>query len=132
MNWLGVDLNFCTGGERISQNDSERSAIHLLDAVESQLLQSEELYGLFGMQSTCEIELPIAQSGELVVEPKPQVAEPNEVVVERRVVREGGGFKALNITLVWDDPSDLDLSVLCPSGTTINYKNKRACEGELR
>ena len=47
------------------------------------------------------------------------------------VVEEGGEIGRVNVILTWDDRSDLDLAVRCPTGEEINYNKKRACGGEL-
>ncbi|MCF8479931.1 MAG: hypothetical protein K9H25_05830 [Rhodospirillum sp.] len=48
-----------------------------------------------------------------------------------RVANEGGRDGDVTVTLSWDGPSDLDLHVVCPDGTEINFQNARACGGEL-
>ena len=41
-----------------------------------------------------------------------------------RVIEEKGTIGAINITLQWFDPNDLDLFVICPCGTEISHFNK--------
>lgn len=37
----------------------------------------------------------------------------------------------VEITLIWNDVADLDLSVLCPNNETIMFEKRHACGGEL-
>ena len=49
-----------------------------------------------------------------------------------RMSREGSMTGVFNISLIWDDISDLDLHVVCPSGEKIYYANKKSkCGGVL-
>lgn len=54
--------------------------------------------------------------------------------IDERLEREDAKSGAIEVTLAWDGPSDLDLSVTCPGGPTIGqtimFNNKRACGGE--
>jgi S1-C subfamily serine protease len=54
--------------------------------------------------------------------------------IDERLDREDAKSGAIEVTLAWDGPADLDLSVTCPSGPTIGqtimFNNKRACGGE--
>ena len=63
--------------------------------------------------------VPQAASAE---EPK----EPDKAVLE-----EGGEIGKVNVILSWQDRSDLDLAVVCPSSEKIYHANKTACGGEL-
>ena len=47
------------------------------------------------------------------------------------VVSEGATLGALNILLSWQGSADLDLSVTCPSGAILNYRDRNACGGKL-
>ncbi len=47
------------------------------------------------------------------------------------VLQEGGTMGAVNIILSWQGSADLDLSVSCPGGGVIDFRNKQACGGEL-
>ncbi len=47
------------------------------------------------------------------------------------VAEEGGALGTVNLILSWQGRADLDLSVTCPGGAVINYRNKQACGGEL-
>jgi hypothetical protein len=51
--------------------------------------------------------------------------------IDRRLDREGGQRGELNVTLVWDNRSDLDLEVVCPGGARINFRQPRNCGGRL-
>ena len=49
-----------------------------------------------------------------------------------RAAREGAKVGDVTITLMWDDRTDLDLHVFCPSGEEISYNNTHsACGGYL-
>ena len=49
-----------------------------------------------------------------------------------RLNRENASFGECNITLMWNDPSDLDLHVICPCGEEISFTNRRSkCGGIL-
>lgn len=54
--------------------------------------------------------------------------------IDERLQREGAEAGAIEVSLAWDGPADLDLSVTCPGGVTIGdtimFNNKRACGGE--
>lgn len=54
--------------------------------------------------------------------------------IDERLDREDAKSGAIEVTLAWDGPADLDLSVTCPGGPTIGqtimFNNKRACGGE--
>lgn len=56
----------------------------------------------------------------------PQATQPEDVVRE-----EGGAIGKVNVILSWQDTSDLDLTVTCPSGMKIYFASKQACGGEL-
>ena len=55
--------------------------------------------------------------------------EPEEVT--DTVLEEGGALGVVNIILSWQGSADLDLSVSCPDGGLIDYRNKQGCGGEL-
>ncbi len=55
--------------------------------------------------------------------------EPGEVT--DTVLEEGGILGAVNIILSWQGSADLDLSMSCPGGRVIDYRNKQGCGGEL-
>lgn len=46
---------------------------------------------------------------------------------DRRITERGASRGALNFVLEWASRDDIDLSVTCPSGETISYKNRAAC-----
>jgi len=63
-----------------------------------------------------------------------QLTERNNLVdpeVEERRTAQGGAVGAVTVTLIWDDPADLDLYLQCPDGVYINHQNTQACGGEL-
>ena len=51
--------------------------------------------------------------------------------VKDRAERAGAQLGDLNFTLIWDGQDDLDLSVACPSGGTLNYFRRETCRGQL-
>ena len=51
--------------------------------------------------------------------------------VEKKITDRGGARGALNFTLEWGTIDDVDLSVTCPTGVTISYRNKGDCNGTL-
>ncbi|MEX0282140.1 MAG: hypothetical protein AB3N13_13235 [Arenibacterium sp.] len=51
--------------------------------------------------------------------------------VERRIDERGATRGALNFSIAWAGPDDVDLHVTCPSGETINYRKTQACGGAL-
>ncbi|PRX10056.1 UNVERIFIED_ORG: hypothetical protein BCL66_105242 [Martelella mediterranea] len=50
--------------------------------------------------------------------------------INKRLAEADAGSGALEISLIWDGPSDLDLWVNCPDGT-INFQQPTACGGTL-
>jgi hypothetical protein len=59
-------------------------------------------------------------------------ADERDRTFDERVEREGGETGAMNISLAWQGPSDLDLVVQCPSGEVIDYQHTSACGGRLQ
>ncbi len=49
--------------------------------------------------------------------------------VGRKIVERGAERGALNFALSWSSTDDVDLSVTCPNGQTISYKNRVDCNG---
>ena len=60
--------------------------------------------------------------------PPPPPPPPNDA---DRAQRQGAQRGKLQIILAWDDRNDLDLHVVCPNGTDINFIRRRACGGTL-
>jgi len=62
-----------------------------------------------------------------------QSTEELEQDFEERIEQEGGTEGELTITLIWEGDADLDLSVVCPDGSTIDYNGpfSPACGGRL-
>lgn len=49
-----------------------------------------------------------------------------------RLTREGAQTGQVQVSLIWDNTNDLDLSVICPSGERISFDNKLSkCGGQL-
>jgi hypothetical protein len=66
--------------------------------------------------------------------PNDRAAAPTAPEAERddfrdRLAQTGGGDGALTVSLKWDDPSDLDLTVLCPGDQRLSGASPRACGG---
>ncbi|TVS00316.1 MAG: hypothetical protein EA406_00850 [Rhodospirillales bacterium] len=59
--------------------------------------------------------------------PREPARAPDEI--DRRRDAAGGQQGELTVTLVWDSLTDLDLHVTCPSGETINFRNRTGCNG---
>lgn len=59
----------------------------------------------------------------------PPANPPSEI--DKRLEREQAKTGELQISLIWDGPSDLDLHVFCPDGTEIYYSRKASCGGTL-
>ena len=57
--------------------------------------------------------------------------EPPKSDIDKRLEREQAKSGELQISLVWDGPSDLDLHVFCPNGEEIYYSRKASCGGTL-
>ena len=51
--------------------------------------------------------------------------------LERRIDERGATRGALNFSIAWAGPDDVDIHVTCPNGETINYRKKQACGGTL-
>ncbi len=49
----------------------------------------------------------------------------------QRAERQGAKRGKLQVILAWDDVNDLDLRVICPNGSDINYIRRHACGGTL-
>ena len=50
---------------------------------------------------------------------------------EDRARRRGAQGGKMQVILAWDDRNDLDLQIICPDGSGINYIRRRACGGTL-
>ncbi|MEE2950492.1 MAG: hypothetical protein VYD57_04450 [Pseudomonadota bacterium] len=57
--------------------------------------------------------------------------EAEETDIDRARENAGGQSGDITVTLIWNGRSDLDLEVTCPNGSTVDYRNRRACGGEL-
>lgn len=58
-------------------------------------------------------------------------APPPDPTIEQRREAAGGETGDVTITLIWNDPADLDLHLLCPNGQKIFYGDKNECGGRL-
>ena len=50
---------------------------------------------------------------------------------EQRAQRRGAQGGKMQVILAWDDRNDLDLRIVCPDGTDINFIRRNACGGTL-
>jgi len=82
-------------------------------------------------------ERPPSQQQTLLPPDDDDVAPPDEEIppddYEERLRDEDIEEGEMQITLIWDGDPDLDLKIICPDGTTIDYRNKvgGACGGVL-
>ena len=68
----------------------------------------------------------------LVVETGEEVSNPDLSDFHDRLEREGAKSGQVQVSLIWDNQNDLDLSVVCPSGERISFDNKlSSCGGQL-
>ncbi|WP_029011517.1 hypothetical protein [Niveispirillum irakense] len=61
----------------------------------------------------------------------PPPSQAQDAEFDRRMEEAGAKEGDLTITLIWDTTSDLDLYVICPDGTEIDFRRKTACGGQL-
>ena len=73
-----------------------------------------------------------ANSPALEVESGEEVSNPDLSDFHDRLAREGGKSGQVQVSLIWDNLNDLDLSIICPSGERISFENKLSrCGGQL-
>jgi hypothetical protein len=71
-------------------------------------------------------------SAALEVESGEEVSNPDLSDFHDRLAREGAKSGQVQVSLIWDNLNDLDLSVICPSGERISFENKLSrCGGQL-
>ncbi|MEE2747333.1 MAG: hypothetical protein VX473_02565 [Candidatus Thermoplasmatota archaeon] len=71
-------------------------------------------------------------SEKLVEETGEEVSNPDLSEFHDRLAREGAQTGQVQVSLIWDNKNDLDLSVICPSGERISFDNKlSSCGGQL-
>lgn len=63
--------------------------------------------------------------------PTPAPPPPQPSPDAERARREGARSGRIQVILAWDDVNDLDLSVVCPNGRRIDYRQTSACGGTL-
>lgn len=71
---------------------------------------------------------PAPQPASLPEPAPPPATDPD---IQRRLDRAGAEQGDLSFSLSWDNTSDLDLHVTCPTGSTVSYRNVAACNGRL-
>ena len=108
----------------IEQIESEPISDDLLDS-------SEALLAEIGAQWDTN-PLPHPTTPTLEVETGEEVSNPDLSEFHDRLEREGAKSGQVQVSLIWDNMNDLDLSVLCPSGERISFENKFSeCGGQL-
>ena len=66
------------------------------------------------------------------VETGEEVSNPDLSEFHDRLSREGAQTGQVQVSLIWDNKNDLDLSIVCPSGERISFDNKiSSCGGQL-
>ena len=71
-------------------------------------------------------------SDKLNIETGEEVSNPDLSDFHDRLAREGAKSGQIQVSLIWDNKNDLDLSVVCPSGERISFDNKlSSCGGQL-
>tara|TARA_B110000014_G_scaffold263068_1_gene258708 strand:+ start:39 stop:878 length:840 start_codon:yes stop_codon:yes gene_type:complete len=71
-------------------------------------------------------------SDKLDIETGEEVSNPDLSDFHDRLAREGAKSGQIQVSLIWDNKNDLDLSVVCPSGERISFDNKvSSCGGQL-
>ena len=76
--------------------------------------------------------LPRPTTPTLEVETGEEVSNPDLSEFHDRLAREGAKSGQVQVSLIWDNLNDLDLSVMCPSGERISFENKFSeCGGQL-
>ena len=106
--------------ERSAQAEDDGDGAAMIEAQ----IRSDELAiarKIAGCDAACRA--PARASVEM---PVPRIQE--EIVRRLPVNVERGPFE---ISLTWDGVSDLDLHVICPDGSKINFENMAACGGRL-
>ncbi len=64
--------------------------------------------------------------------PAPSPNPPTQEEIEKRQKTHEAQSGALEISLGWNGPADLDLHVQCPNGQTINFRSPQSCGGKLQ
>ncbi|MFZ1727977.1 MAG: hypothetical protein WBO29_16160 [Albidovulum sp.] len=113
-------LSFCMA-EPMPENGEEARGRELQDLI----IQVEKRIAI--ADRACQ-PLPPAPL-EPAVLPAPTPEPGNEI--ESRLNRAGAAKGDLAFSLAWNSKADLDLSVTCPQGQTIWYRNRNLCKGEL-
>ena len=63
--------------------------------------------------------------------PPPPPPQPALDSLDERLRREGAQTGEVQVSLIWEGPSDLDLHIFCPNGEEIYFNSRRHCGGEL-
>ena len=120
-----------------SEDESESPIEAEIEEIQSELSSddsldsSEALLAEIGAQWDTN-PLPHATTPSLEVETGEEVSNPDLSEFHDRLKREGAKSGQVQVSLIWDNMNDLDLSVLCPSGERISFENKFSeCGGQL-
>jgi hypothetical protein len=116
-----VLFSYCGGGPlTMIEQDRTQTLRSAIADLELRLAQRE---------AQCLAQLP--PSSRPGAAPSPPGPGPSEEEIKRRREREGAEKGEIQLSLAWDGPADLDLSVVCPGGETIGFRSKQACGGTL-
>ncbi|WP_036302878.1 hypothetical protein [Methylobacterium sp. 77] len=103
---------------------SQRAAIQTTEAE----LHAAEL-ALTRRALACDASCPLPQRAAVEV-PRTETPRAISADVERRLERIERG-RYLELTLAWEGSPDLDLQVVCPDQTRLQFNNRAACGGRL-
>ncbi|MCB2095051.1 MAG: hypothetical protein H6901_06015 [Rhodobacteraceae bacterium] len=115
-------LSFCVA-EPIPDDGAEARGRELQNLI----TQAEKRIAI--ADRACQPLPPAPAEPEALPAPAPTPEPGNEI--QGRLNRAGAMKGDLSISLAWNSKADLDLSVTCPRGQTIWYRNRNLCKGEL-
>lgn len=103
------------------------SATDLRVRAAEQAMRAAEM-DLLRAQARCQRECPVPA---VVTPPAERDAAPNRAEINRGLQDANLAHGRLEVTLGWNGTADLDLSVVCPDGKTIDYSTRTNCGGVL-
>ncbi len=114
-------LSYCSGPGSIAAAPSDRALLlrSLARDLEVQLVQRDA-------QCLAQLQTPQRSTPQSADPPVPPAGE-----IQKRLDREQAQNGEVQVTLAWDGPPDLDLSVVCPAGETIFFRIRQNCGGSL-
>ncbi|MDW3223232.1 MAG: hypothetical protein R8G34_10160 [Paracoccaceae bacterium] len=103
-------------------------AVHIpiINAREGELVPEKQLAALEAAIEA--LERQVNGSTQQSTEQKEHLADLRDV---KLVFDQDGAYGAMNFSLFWSGPGDLDLSLVCPSGEIVAYMNKINCGASL-